>query len=141
MKLQKHHAEDRSTFDGIARSFSRRLRAGDVVALSGGVGAGKTTFVAAAVAALQGRRPTSSPTFLFWQRYPGPPPVEHLDFYRIDDPRDAIELGLHEAFETGNIVLVEWPERLEALLPSVTFRVHIAGCGEGARELTIASPH
>ncbi len=139
MTLRTLRAGDRAEFERIARSFARSLRAGDVVALSGGLGAGKTAFVAAAVAELQACEPTSSPTFLFWQRYPGPPAIEHLDLYRIERPADAAELGLHEAFKSGNIVFVEWPERLTHLLPSVVRRVHIAGSGDDPRELTVES--
>ncbi|MDQ2908548.1 MAG: tRNA (adenosine(37)-N6)-threonylcarbamoyltransferase complex ATPase subunit type 1 TsaE [Candidatus Eremiobacteraeota bacterium] len=139
MTLRTLRAADRETFERIARSFARSLRPGDVVTLSGELGAGKTTFVAAAVGELQGCEPTSSPTFLFWQRYPGPPAVEHLDFYRIDSPADATELGLHEAFESGNIVFVEWPERLPLLIPATAVRVRICGSGDGTRELTIES--
>ncbi len=125
VKLQTARAGDRAAFEQIARSFARSLRSGDVVALSGELGAGKTAFVAAAVAELQGCESASSPTFLFWQRYPGPPAVEHLDFYRIERTEDAAELGLHEAFESGNIAFVEWPERLASLAAADRFpRAH-----------------
>lgn len=140
MTVRTLRADDRAAFERVAHSFARSLRPGDVVALFGDLGAGKTTFVAAAVSALQGCEPTSSPTFLFWQRYPGPPAVEHLDFYRIDSPADAAELGLHEAFESGNIVFVEWPQRLPALIPANAFRVRIAGGGDGSRDVSIESP-
>lgn len=110
------------------------------MALSGALGAGKTTFIAAAVRELQRSEVTSSPTFLFWQRYPGPPAIEHLDFYRIESPQDATELGLHEAFESGNIVFVEWPERLPVLLPPTIIRVEIEGSGDEPRTVTIETP-
>ncbi len=131
---------DRSALERIARSLARSLEAGDVVGLSGALGAGKTTFVAAAVRELQGCETISSPTFLFWQRYPGPPPIEHLDFYRIEAPEDAAELGLHEAFESGNIVFVEWPERLPALIPPTIVRVRIDGSGDEPRAVRIEMP-
>ncbi len=140
MKIRKLWPHDRTEFERIARTLASWLEPGDVVALSGGLGAGKTTFVAAAVSELQGCEMTSSPTFLFWQRYPGPPPVEHLDFYRIEAPEDATELGLHEAFESGNIVFVEWPERLPALIPPTIVRVRIDGSGDEARTVTIETP-
>jgi len=137
---RRMRAEDRTAFESIARSLARSLKAGDVVALSGALGAGKTAFVAAAVEELQACVVTSSPTFLFWQRYPGPPAVEHLDFYRIETPEDAAELGLHEAFESGNIAFVEWPERLASLIPPPTVHVRIEGSGDQPRMLTIETP-
>jgi len=82
-----------------AARLAATLRPGDALALSGELGAGKTTFVRALVQALHGNAvPVSSPTFVFRQRYDGTPPVEHLDLFRIDDPAEAADLGLDEAF-------------------------------------------
>ncbi|MBC5799146.1 MAG: tRNA (adenosine(37)-N6)-threonylcarbamoyltransferase complex ATPase subunit type 1 TsaE [Candidatus Eremiobacteraeota bacterium] len=140
MQIRNLWPRNRTEFETIARTLASRLQAGDVVALSGALGAGKTTFIAAAVRELQRSEVTSSPTFLFWQRYPGPPAIEHLDFYRIESPQDATELGLHEAFESGNIVFVEWPERLPVLLPPTIIRVEIEGSGDEPRTVTIETP-
>jgi tRNA threonylcarbamoyl adenosine modification protein YjeE len=124
-------------FERAAGAFAGGLCGGDVVALSGELGAGKTTFVRAVVRALHGRDEATSPTFTFWHRYPGSPPVEHLDFYRVEDRREALELGLAEAFESPGIVLVEWPERLPELLPARHTKIVIRGAGASPRELTI----
>ena len=124
-------------FEAAAAAFARTLRAGDVVALEGDLGAGKTTFVAAAVRALGRAADVASPTFTFWHRYGGDPPVEHLDLYRIEYAAEAVELGLEEAFGPRNIVFVEWPERLPWLVPDRALRVRIAGSGDGARDVTI----
>ena len=72
--------------EAFAASFARTLRPGDVVALSGELGSGKTTFVRAAVRARHGEDQTTSPTFTFWHRYAGDPPIDHLDLYRIEIP-------------------------------------------------------
>ena len=82
----------------------------------------------------------ASPTFVFRHRYAGSPPIEHLDLYRIDDPSEAVELGLEDSFAAGSIVLVEWPERLPGLLPSHASRVEIEGSGDAERRLTIERP-
>jgi len=109
-----------------------------VVALHGDVGAGKTTFVAAAVRALGGDDAVSSPTFTFWHRYRGAAvPLEHLDLYRVEHPADASELGLDDAFDGGGIVFVEWPERLPQLIAFGAIRVYIAGSGSGPRTVAI----
>src|SRR5580704_485520 len=114
------------------------LRPGQALALSGELGAGKTTFVRALVRALHGSDvPVSSPTFVFRQCYAGTPPIEHLDLYRLDDPADAVELGLEEAFGPDRITLVEWPERLPDLLPPAAIRIRIDGAGDEPRRLVI----
>lgn len=124
-------------FAAFAASFARELKAGDVVGLSGPLGAGKTTFVKAVVNARLGSDPASSPTFTFWHRYPGTPPIDHLDLYRIDDPGELTELGLEEAFDGTSIVLVEWWRNAPTLLPPVRYEVDISGKGEGPRGVTV----
>ncbi len=133
-------APDLAAFERAAGEFARTLRAGDVVALEGELGAGKTTFVAAAARALGTTADVASPTFVFRHRYDGPAPIEHLDLYRIDDPAEATELGLHEAFAGDAIVFVEWPERLPGLIPARAVRVRIAGCGDAPRHIEIDRP-
>ena len=129
---------DREGFGATAAALAATLRPGDVVALSGGIGAGKTTFVRALVATLHGSdAAVSSPTFVFRQRYPGMPPIEHLDVYRVDDPAAAGDLGLDEAFAADTITLVEWPDRVPGLVPPNAIRVFIEGSGEEARTVRI----
>ncbi len=129
---------DREQFGAAAARLAATLRAGDALALSGELGAGKTTFVRALVEALHGSDvPVSSPTFVFRQRYDGTPPVEHLDLFRIDDPAEAAELGLEEAFAPDRITVVEWPERLPDLLPAGAIRIRITGAGDEPRRLQI----
>ena len=129
---------NREAFAAAAAALAATLRPGDVVALAGGLGAGKTTFVRALVAALHGSdAAVSSPTFIIRQTYPGMPPIEHLDLYRIEDPAEAADLGLDDAFAPGAIVLVEWPERLPGLLPAGAIRVTIDGVGEAPRHVRV----
>jgi len=128
-------------FERLAAEFARTLAPGNVVALAGELGSGKTTFVRAVVRELHGHdRGVASPTFVFWHRYPGKPPIEHLDLYRIEGPAEAAELGLEESFDLGSIVLVEWPERLPALIPPHALRVEIEGAGDEPRSLTFEHP-
>ncbi|GAC1304774.1 MAG: hypothetical protein NVSMB21_05660 [Vulcanimicrobiaceae bacterium] len=140
MRVTVTHLADLAAFERYAGAFARDLVAGDTVALAGGLGAGKTTFVAAALRALGRTAEVASPTFTFWHRYGGSPPIEHLDLYRIDDPSEAIELGLEEAFGRGGIAFVEWPERLPEIVPPGAIRVSIAGAGDAARDVTVERP-
>lgn len=121
---------------------------GDVVALQGPMGSGKTTLVRALVRALHGSdEAVSSPTFVFRQRYDPPaaaagrPPVEHLDLYRIEDPAVELpELALDDAFAPDRIVMIEWPERAPGWLPDRRIDVRIDGTGEGARTVRVSRP-
>jgi tRNA threonylcarbamoyladenosine biosynthesis protein TsaE len=96
----------------LGAAIASRLRAGDVVALSGGLGAGKTTLARAIIAALGHAGEVPSPTFTIIEAYAPPDvglPVVHADFYRLNNPADADELGLDE-YRAGAALIAEWPE-------------------------------
>jgi tRNA threonylcarbamoyl adenosine modification protein YjeE len=99
------------------------------------LGAGKTTLVRAVVHALHGSDDAvSSPTFVFRQTYPGTPPVEHIDFYRIENAAVELpELGLEDAFSPDRIAFIEWPERAEQWLPRARIELSIEGSVDGPR--------
>lgn len=108
---------------GLARRVAALARGGDVIALRGDLGAGKTSFARAFVNALPGPDGTPrdeevpSPTFTLVQSYRRlPADVWHFDLYRLERPEEAYELGIEEAFGSA-IVLIEWPERMGDLLP------------------------
>jgi tRNA threonylcarbamoyl adenosine modification protein YjeE len=134
LRLTLHDEEQTVAF---AAAFARGLRAGDVVALSGPLGSGKTTLVRAIVRALHGSNRTFSPTFTFWHRYDGAPPVDHIDLFRINDPRETAELGLESAFEGDSIVLVEWWRNAPELIPSRRYEIDVDGAGSDPRTLSL----
>ena len=136
---EPHTFSDLAAFEAFAAAFAATLAPGDVVALTGELGAGKTTFVRAAVRARHDADQTSSPTFTFWHRYPGEPPIDHLDLYRIDDPAELQELGLEEAFGGDSIAFVEWWTHAPELLPARRYEVVIRGSGESPRSVTVLS--
>jgi tRNA threonylcarbamoyladenosine biosynthesis protein TsaE len=123
---------------------------GDVVALVGDLGAGKTTFARALIAAFAaeaGEVPPEvpSPTFTLVQTYEFPrATLWHFDLYLIERPDDALELGIEEALAEG-IALIEWPERLGGFLPARRIEVHLdfgdrlAGADD-ARRIEILAP-
>ena len=98
----------------------------------------------AVVAALHGSdQAVSSPTFVFRQRYdsPGLPAIEHVDLYRIEDPRAELpDLALDDAFAPDRIALVEWPDRAEGWLPPGRIEVDIDGIGDGPRTVRVTRP-
>ncbi|MGD9502830.1 MAG: tRNA (adenosine(37)-N6)-threonylcarbamoyltransferase complex ATPase subunit type 1 TsaE, partial [Methyloceanibacter sp.] len=109
----------------VAGRLALLLRSGDVVALSGPLGAGKTTFARALIAGLGGGTEVPSPTFALMQRYELPHlTLSHFDFYRLA-PHELDELGLDDALSEG-AVLIEWPERAAAWLPEDRLDIAIA---------------
>ncbi|MFI4988427.1 MAG: tRNA (adenosine(37)-N6)-threonylcarbamoyltransferase complex ATPase subunit type 1 TsaE [Alphaproteobacteria bacterium] len=114
----------------LAAALARLVAPRDVLALSGPLGVGKTAFARAFIAALGGEEEVPSPTFTLVQLYELPPlKLYHFDLYRLVRPEDAYELGIEEAFAEG-ISLIEWPERLGALLPAERLDVAFAFAAE-----------
>jgi tRNA threonylcarbamoyladenosine biosynthesis protein TsaE len=92
-------------------AIARKLRAGDVVALQGNLGAGKTTLARAIIAGLGHQHEVPSPSFTIIEAYDAlSPPIVHADFYRLDDPSEVFELGLDDYREDAALI-AEWPEK------------------------------
>ncbi|HZZ43945.1 MAG TPA: tRNA (adenosine(37)-N6)-threonylcarbamoyltransferase complex ATPase subunit type 1 TsaE [Tepidisphaeraceae bacterium] len=125
--------------EGIAGEFARGLPGGSVVALAGEMGAGKTQFVRGMVLGLGGnRRMVSSPTFTLLNIYPTASlTVFHLDAYRTAGADDLEGIGFLELLEQGGVVVVEWPSRVESLLPASTLRVEIVPLDETTRRIAL----
>jgi tRNA threonylcarbamoyladenosine biosynthesis protein TsaE len=121
----------------LAAELARTLRAGDIVAVSGELGAGKTTFVRGAARELGVTGPVSSPTFTIGHRYEAPIPVAHLDLYRIAG-LDPEEWGDLEPYFDGTIAFVEWPEHGGDWLPPARIVVTLGHVDESHRSVTIA---
>lgn len=118
------------------------LRPGDVIALRGGLGAGKTTLARGMLSALGLAEEAPSPTFAIVQPYDLTEvrlPVAHVDLYRLDDPAECEELGLEEYRQDG-VLLVEWPERLGDRLWADALIIDIEPAEGGARRLTASVP-
>ncbi len=109
----------------LAATVAGSLRAGDVVALAGDLGAGKTTFVQGACAALGVDEPVLSPTFTLVRQYEGEVPVLHVDVYRLERLQDVLDLGFDEMVEAGGVVFVEWGDVIDSLLPESNLQVTI----------------
>ena len=124
---------DLAATEALARRIAPHLRAGQVIALEGGLGAGKTSFARALVSALLGE-PTDvpSPTYTLVQTYDGPDfPIYHFDLYRLDDPADLDELGWEDTLD--GLALIEWPGKAGARLPAWRMTISLKFVGEWRR--------
>ncbi len=122
----------------LARSIANHLKAGDCLAFFGDLGTGKSVFSRAIIQQKLGEDiHVPSPTFTLVQTYDqSHPEIWHLDLYRLDSPEDALELGIFDALQDC-ILLIEWAERLEDMLPPQAIHVEIKhGKQEDARIFT-----
>jgi tRNA threonylcarbamoyladenosine biosynthesis protein TsaE len=127
-----------SETEALGARLAARLGPGDVVSVSGDLGAGKTTFVRGACRELGVDGPVSSPTFTIGHRYAAPVPVAHLDLYRVDGLGPE-EWGNLEPYFDGTIAFVEWPEHAGAWLPPVRAAVSLEHVDEQHRRVRIES--
>lgn len=118
----------------LGAAVAEALRPGDAALLYGDLGAGKSTLARALVRALTTPdEDVPSPTFTLVQQYEGRAfPVAHFDLYRLERPEDAAELGLDEALDEGAVV-VEWPQRLGARLPTHRLAIELTVSGDSRR--------
>ena len=129
------------TLDSIneaAAQFWQQMQESKVLALHGQMGAGKTTFVHALCEARGVKDVVGSPTFSIINEYrdENGKTIYHLDLYRLDSEEEAIRAGIEDCLYSGEICLVEWPEKAPHLFPSETVHVYIELVGEQARRLT-----
>ena len=119
----------------IIASLDRR----NVVAFFGPMGAGKTTLIREICAQLGSTDTVTSPTFALINRYDTAEgaPIFHVDFYRIERPEEAFDMGYEEYFYSDGLCLVEWPEKVEELLPDEVMKVTITPTSPTKRTITI----
>ena len=127
--------------DTAARWLAERLGTGALVCLSGELGAGKTTFTRALVAALGSKARVSSPTFTLVHEYSGGRfPIAHMDAYRLSDSREWEAAGLAEYLDGQTVVLIEWPENIADALPQACWHVTLTETGPETRIIHIEEP-
>lgn len=127
--------KDLSCLQEAAREFLKQTQGVAVYAFYGSMGAGKTTFISAICAVLGVGDEVASPTFTIVNEYRAADgtPVYHFDFYRIDKLSEVLDIGYEEYIGGDGICLMEWPEKIEGLLPEDTLRVSIAEGEDGSR--------
>lgn len=127
---------DLAAMAALGGRIAARLRAGDVVALSGSLGTGKTTLARAIIAACGHRGEVPSPTFTILEPYPDcAPPLVHADFYRLESPDEVRELGVDD-YREGSALIAEWPERAGGFAHEAgCLAIALEGAGDGRRAI------
>ena len=119
-----------------AKEFLEAIGGNTLIAFYAPMGAAKTTFTTALCKALGVQEDAvSSPTFAIVNEYRGGlgQPIFHFDFYRIENPAEALDIGLYDYLDSGYLCLMEWPENIEGLLPEETLKVSISVQPDGSR--------
>ena len=126
----------------MGRLIGEILERGDVVALIGELGSGKTCLTQGLAKGLgvEENVPVVSPTFTLINEYPGKIPLIHLDVYRLSGPRDLEDMGYEEYFEGGGIIVIEWAEKIRDILPAKTLFVGMRYIDENTREMILEGP-
>ncbi len=121
------------------KKLAEQLQAGSIVRLEGDLGAGKTHFVKG-VASFFGisEQEVSSPTFTLIHEYEGKIPVYHFDCYRLKSEQEALEIGIEEYLFGDGVTLIEWPSKIDGLIPEDSVSVEIKHSGETKRTILIS---
>lgn len=122
----------------LGRKFAQVLKVGDIVCLKGELGAGKTHFVKGMAEAFGiSRQEVQSPTFTLINEYPGTPPLYHMDCYRMESPNEALEIGVEEYFFGEGVCVIEWPDRIEPIIPPEAIWITIDSPDKKSRKFVI----
>ena len=132
--ISTHSAEEtREAGERLART----LGPGDVVALAGELGAGKTCFVQGLARGLGASTWPTSPTFILVNEYRADLPIHHVDAYRVAGPAEMVDVGLLELIDGDGVTVIEWADKVAALLPERTIHVSIDGLGDQPRTIHV----
>lgn len=137
MEQNRHiHTSSVEETQRFAFKLAKYLQAGDIITLSGDLGAGKTSFTQGLARGLGVKRHVNSPTFTIIKEYEGEKlPLFHMDTYRLDD--EAEELGFDEYFNGDGVTVVEWPEKIAAQLPKQKLHVNILKVSDDERTIEL----
>lgn len=134
-------SKDSSTTEALGEKMGSQLKGGEVIELIGDVGAGKTTFVRGLARGLGSKDHVSSPTFTIYRVYGGGRfPLYHYDLYRMQDDlmvrNELAELATHK----DAVIIVEWPDQVQAVLPRDHIKIHMDIAGDEERKFLISLP-
>ncbi len=130
-------APDPAATSAFGRALAAAARAGDLICLWGELGAGKTHLAKAFGLGLGVTATINSPSFILMAEYAGRLPLFHVDLYRLGDASDVVSGGLIDDRQSTGVTLVEWPDRMAAILPAERLDVMIEGAGDDPRTITL----
>jgi len=141
MKELVFHAKRLHDLERIAVKIIKAAGSERIMAFYGQMGVGKTTLIRTLSRALGVKTEVTSPTFALVNEYPsGDGPVFHFDFYRVNRISEALDFGIDEYFDSGCWCLIEWPEKVEELLPESVARVLLTEEPDGSRTIRLEIP-
>jgi len=123
----------------LGKKIGALLQPNDVIALTGDLGAGKTTFVKGIAEGLGIQDYVTSPTFVIINIHKGKLVLNHVDLYRLEDKNEIEDLGIEEYFKSGGVCMIEWAERMGDLLPKYSEKIGIKVISEHEREICVSS--
>ena len=121
----------------LGEHFATFVEKGDVFAFVGELASGKTTFIKGILKGLNFDKPVTSPTFTLVNEYDAKYPVIHIDCYREDELERWIKLGMNDYMNEENIVIIEWADKMESLLPANTVQLNFSHKGKNSREIKL----
>lgn len=141
MTTQETHSVDETL--ALGERMAGMLKAGDILLLSGNLGAGKTHFVKGVARGFGvDESQVNSPTFTLIHEYKtGRLPIYHIDAYRLNSEQEAVEIGIEDYLYGDGVCLVEWPERIAGLLPPGYVTVNIESTGSESRRFSFRKTH
>lgn len=119
----------------LGAALAELLVPGDVISLTGDLGAGKTCLVQGAARSLGVHEPVGSPTFVLVREYRGEIPVYHLDVYRLDRLQEVLDLGFEDLLDPGGVIFIEWGDAIDPLLPDSYLEVELSISGDDEMRL------
>jgi tRNA threonylcarbamoyladenosine biosynthesis protein TsaE len=135
-QIEGHGVEETVEF---GERLAHQLRPGDVIALSGDLGAGKTVLIKGIARGLGITQDVTSPTFTLVHEYTGGRlPLFHVDLYRLDNVEQALAIGIEDYLGGPGVTAIEWAEKIESLLPAHCTRIRIITLNENARRIEVA---
>jgi len=137
-RLAVHTQDERETI-ALGRRLGELLRPGDIVALTGELGAGKTTFVKGIAIGLDVRTEITSPTFTLAHEHRGRIPLYHVDLYRIESRDLVADLGLDEYLYGEGITVIEWSEHMAACLPETALFISLSATDDTERDIEFSA--
>ena len=121
----------------LGQKIGAKLQRGDIIALQGTLGAGKTTITKGIAQALDIQDTITSPTFCLISEYEGVMPLYHMDVYRLEDSDDFINLGADDMLYGQGVTLIEWSEKIMHELPQKTIILQLIPNDDGSRTITL----